>query len=112
MNYWLLLPPLAFVAILFIMALELKSLGLLAFPKGEARPSKWKGKPYASGHDVNHRVRPDYSQFFHFAFFFTIMHVVALLVATVPAHAGGATVVAIVYLLASAAGLRILFRRW
>ena len=34
-------------------------------------------------------VQPDYGQFFPFAFFFTILHVVALMVATVPAGTCG-----------------------
>ncbi len=38
---------------------------------------------YACGQrDVRHYVNPDYRQFFPFAFFFTIMHVLTLVVAT------------------------------
>lgn len=41
--------------------------------------------PYACGQrDVQHYVNPDYSEFFPYAFFFTIMHVLALVIATAP----------------------------
>ena len=43
---------------------------------------------YACGErNVRHYINPDYSQFFPFAFFFTIMHVLALVVATAPYEA-------------------------
>ena len=112
MNNWILLPPVAFVIVLALMSLQLASMGLASFPKKLARPSEGKGKPYACGHDVDHRVRPDYSQFFHFAFFFTLMHVVALVVATVPGGSLSAALMACLYLLASAVGLFVLYRSW
>jgi uncharacterized ion transporter superfamily protein YfcC len=54
------------------------------------------------------RGQPDYSQFFKFAFFFTIMHVVALVVATDPA---GLTVTSGVYLGVTVLSLFMLLRR-
>ena len=111
MNNWILLPPVAFVIVLVLMALQLTSMGLVTFPKKLTRPAPGKEKPYACGHDVEHRVRPDYSQFFPFAFFFTLMHVVALVVATVPGGSLAAASLACLYLLASAIGLFILYRR-
>jgi hypothetical protein len=70
------------------------------------------GKAYACGEDLpSHRMQPDYAQFFPFAFFFTIMHVVALIVGTVPSGDVKSFGIAIVYLLAAFCGLFILFRR-
>lgn len=58
-----------------------------------------------------HRVRPDYSQFFPFAFFFTIMHVVALMVATIPGGAIKLYAIAVLYLIVAVSALFILFRK-
>src|ERR1035438_10348921 len=42
--------------------------------------------PYSCGEDLpTHMIQPDYAQFYPFAFFFTILHVAALMAATVPA---------------------------
>jgi NADH:ubiquinone oxidoreductase subunit 3 (subunit A) len=110
-NYWLLLPPIAFL-VLFVVA-WLEYLGLAVFSLGEVwQDAPGKTKSYACGEDVQtNRVRPDYSQFFAFAFFFTIMHVVALVVATVPTGVPSAALLAALYLVASAVGLFILYRR-
>ena len=71
-----------------------------------------KRKAYACGEDMKeNRVQPNYNQFFPFAFFFTIMHVLALVVATVPVHDWSAVQIAAGYLICSAIGLFILFRR-
>jgi NADH-quinone oxidoreductase subunit A len=56
-------------------------------------------------------VQPDYTQFFPFAFFFTMIHVVAMMVATVPTGSWAAIVIAALYLIGTAIGLLILFRR-
>jgi NADH-quinone oxidoreductase subunit A len=69
-------------------------------------------KPYACGEDFNGTmIQPDYSQFFPFAFFFTIIHVVALTVWTIPAVTTETLVMASVYLLATVVGLTILMRK-
>lgn len=111
MNYWLLLPPVAFLVITLIALVQYWGLAILSV--GEKWPaSEGKLKSYACGEDIpNARVQPDYSQFFPFAFFFTIMHVVALMVATVPKGMPFATLFAVFYLVGSAIGLFILFRR-
>jgi hypothetical protein len=80
--------------------------------------------PYACGEDLpTHMIQPDYGQFFPFAFFFTILHVVALTATTVPAIAAssapGATssipvsiiMLACLYILGAVAGLTILYRK-
>ncbi|MBI5543167.1 MAG: hypothetical protein HY901_04720 [Deltaproteobacteria bacterium] len=109
----LLLPPVLFVVVLGLVVLEYVSFGALSLkqPPGKAQPPG-KLKPYACGEDVaDHKAQPDYSQFFPFAFFFTIMHVVALVVATIPSGVPLASAVAVAFLVSAAVGLFILFRR-
>lgn len=104
-----LLPPMAFVLVLGVTAALMLAVSRLA-----ARPShdgSGKTKAYACGEDVkDHRAQPDYSQFFPFAMFFTIMHVIALIVATVPVGNPGVSCLAVLYLVASGVGLFILYR--
>ena len=102
----LLSPPVAF-AILLIVFLVLNYLVKFMAPKGTE--SAGKGEAYAGGEPVkSHRAQPDYRQFFPFAFFFTIMHVVVLIVATVPKEM---SVLSFVYLFAALLALLILFRK-
>ncbi len=69
-------------------------------------------KPYAGGETMAHnRVQVDYGQFFPFAFFFTILHVVTLVVATSPARTLESLAIALIYVLGALLGLFILFRR-
>ena len=72
-----------------------------------------KNKAYACGEDVaDHRAQPDYRQFFPFAFFFTIMHVVVLVVATAPTPMDmKLVIVPVLYVITAIIGLLILFRR-
>jgi NADH-quinone oxidoreductase subunit A len=55
-------------------------------------------------------IQPDYSQFFPFAFFFTVLHVVALVIATIPVAPDTITI-ALVYILVASVGLLTLLRR-
>jgi len=113
MSSWLLVTPITFVVVLALM------LGLLRLMRCISQVAKTpnthggKLKAYACGEDVkDHRIAPNYSDFFPFAFFFTIMHVLALVVVTVPAGRGlSVTAIAIGYAAALAIGLFILFRR-
>jgi NADH-quinone oxidoreductase subunit A len=77
------------------------------FPSG-------KGKPYACGEDCyDHRIHPSYGQFFVFAVFFTIMHVVGLMLATLPGGflMTGAASIAVLYLAGAITALFILYNR-
>jgi NADH:ubiquinone oxidoreductase subunit 3 (subunit A) len=78
--------------------------------------------PYACGEELpTHMIQPDYGQFYPFAFFFTVLHVVALIATTVPAvlsHSGEVAryfasifVVAGIYIAGAIAGLTILYRK-
>jgi len=106
---FLLTPPLAFMVLALVVALELWSFGFIS-ARGKDRPGK--NKPYACGEDItHHRAQPDYSQFFSIAFFFTIMHVVVMIIATVPAASPRASAMAVLFTLAAGLGLFVLFRR-
>lgn len=71
--------------------------------------SERKFESYACGQrQVKHNVSPDYSQFFPYAFFFTIMHVLVLVVATAPK---GALVLPLLYVAGGVLALIIIFRR-
>ena len=71
--------------------------------------SERKLESYACGHrQVTHSVSPDYSQFFPYAFFFTIMHVLALVVATAPP---GQLILPLLYIAGGLLALVIIFRR-
>ena len=109
MAQWLLTPPVAF-GLLFIVVFVLYLLsGKLALKPAKDIPGK--RKLYACGEDLPiRRVQPDYKQFFPFAFFFTIMHVVALVLATVPSGELGAHSMALVYIGGAIVGLVVLFR--
>lgn len=70
------------------------------------------GEPYACGENLpDHMIRPDYGQFLPFAFFFTILHVIALMATTVPAETPGSFVLAVVYLLCAVVGLSVIYSR-
>lgn len=67
---------------------------------------------YACGEDLkSHMIQPDYSQFFPFAFFFTILHVVALVIATVPVETMETFAIAVVYLAGAVIGMCTLLRK-
>jgi NADH:ubiquinone oxidoreductase subunit 3 (subunit A) len=65
--------------------------------------------PYGCGQrNVQDYVNPDYSQFFPLAFFFTIMHVLVLVVATAPYDA---PLLPIVFVASGILAMRIISRR-
>lgn len=108
-EHILLSPPVAFVTLIIVIGVLVLLASRLAVRPASVRSGTL--QPYACGEDVkDHRVRPDYSQFFPFAFFFTIMHVVALIVATVPAENLPIFGMALLFVTASAMGLFILYR--
>jgi hypothetical protein len=107
-----LLPPIAFAVVLASVWLQSRAMGWLALRPKDGAEAPGKRKPFASGEKVeDHRTQPDYRQFFHFAFFFTIMHVVALIVATVPRGSAGAALLATGFIVSAAISVAVLFRR-
>ena len=110
MQSLLLSPPVAFVIVLAAIGLFSLALSRLSFKRKDGPGDI--GKSYACGEDVaTHLMQPDYSQFFPFAFFFTVLHVVTLMVATVPVETMETLWIALIYLAGAAVGLFILFRR-
>ncbi len=106
----LLVPPVALALLVLVVWLFSAAVSPLAFRRKGSRGAL--DKPYAGGEDVEkHRFQPDYSQFFPFAFFFTILHVVTLIVTTSPARVMGSVAFALIYVLGALLALFILFRR-
>ena len=110
MSILLLVPPVALtLLVLVVWGLSGASAGL-GFKRKESRGDL--GLPYAGGENIrSHRVQVDYGQFFPFAFFFTILHVVTLIVATSPGRTLQSLVIGGVYVVGALLGLFILFRR-
>jgi len=105
----LLSPPIAFVILLAAGGLLYWGMGRLA-PKTRAKGEGL--KPYACGEDIDsHMIQPDYGQFLPFAFFFTILHVVALMVTTAAGVTAAAFVIALVYVTGALLGLVVLYRK-
>jgi membrane protein YqaA with SNARE-associated domain len=104
----LLAPPIAFLILLAAGGLVYWLMGRLA-PK---KRSKGEGlEPYACGEDIDtHMIQPNYGQFLPFAFFFTILHVVALMVTTSAGATAAAFGIALLYVLGAAVGLLVLYR--
>ena len=103
-------PPVVFITVLCIVLILAAFLSLFAFKN--SKPGPGQRKCYACGEDVkNHRIQPDYSVFFPFAYFFTIIHVVALIISTVPAVNPASLSIALIYIFSMLIGLSILFRR-
>ncbi|MDD5687392.1 MAG: hypothetical protein PHE88_06145 [Elusimicrobia bacterium] len=109
MDRLILLPPVVFIILLIVSVIMSLVFSKLAF-KGHATTGKL--KQYACGEDIPVlQLKPDYSQFFKFALFFTIMHVVALILTTLPRGFTSGYGIAIVYIISAIVGLLILFRR-
>jgi NADH:ubiquinone oxidoreductase subunit 3 (subunit A) len=103
-------PPAAFIIILLFVYVLARLCSYCAF--GKRRNFAEAEKPYACGEDFEgYLIQPDYSQFFPFAFFFTILHIAALLVATVPTETVKTFIIAITYIIGAIIGLVVLLRK-
>ena len=105
----LLTPPVAFMIMLSATILVSSLLSKLSFKakKGEDASTE----SYSCGEEgLTPFIQPDYAQFFPFAFFFTILHVTALIITTVPIETFESLSIAIVYLAGAMTALFILFR--
>ena len=109
MHKILLNPPLAFIIVFLAVIFLTYLFSRLAFRNKQSAESK---ESYACGEQFEqHMIQPDYGQFFPFAFFFTILHVVVLVIATVPMVTKATFSIAIVYILGAIIGLLILLRK-
>jgi NADH:ubiquinone oxidoreductase subunit 3 (subunit A) len=106
----LMAPPAAFVIVMVTMIIVSLLLSRLSFrSKNESGEGR---KSYACGEDVpTSLIQPEYGQFFPFAFFFTILHVVTLMITTLPVETIQSFTIAIIYIAGAVVGLMILFRR-
>ncbi|MFA5875380.1 MAG: hypothetical protein WC901_01650 [Candidatus Margulisiibacteriota bacterium] len=97
MQQMLLTPPITFLVLLAFIWLIALWCAKLSIKHGTTKERV--SEAYSCGEEFSgHMIQPDYSQFFPFAFFFTILHVVALIIATVPAETIETFVMAIIYL--------------
>ena len=109
LDLLILTPPVAFIIILTVTFILSYLLSKLSY---KVKPSEDSTKPYACGEDMpTSLIQPDYSAFFPFAFLFTVLHVVALTVTTVPLETLSSFAIAIIYVLGAITSLFILFRR-
>jgi NADH:ubiquinone oxidoreductase subunit 3 (subunit A) len=103
------MPPVSFMIILAASWLLSYASSRLSLKTGKG--TKGGKKSYACGEDVyDNMVRPDYSQFFVFVFFFTLAHVATLVITTMPKGTLETFYIAIAYLIACLVSLLILFR--
>ena len=108
-TLWL-APPIAFVVVLA--AAMLLSWGMSRLSFRRARQAPGTAEPYACGEDIpTHMIQPNYGQFLPFAFFFTILHVVALTIATVPSGSRTTLAFALIYIIGAMLGLSVLYRK-
>ena len=110
MGNILLSPPVAFIVLLMVMITVSWALTGFSYKRKDAAGAV--REPYACGEDkFSTFVQPEYAQFFPFAFFFTILHVVALIIATIPKETLQAFTIAVIYIIGAIVGLLILFRK-
>ena len=106
----LLSPPLALLIVLA--AAATLSFGLSRLGVKRRASADASGEPYACGENLpSHMIQPDYGQFLPFAFFFTILHVIALMATTVPIETLSSFTIALVYLLCALVVLAVLYAR-
>ena len=109
-QHVLLTPPFAFLIMTAAVVLLARLSARLS--AHNPKPGKQSKKAYSCGEDFSgHLIQPDYSQFFPFAFFFTMLHVIALVIATVPVETVETFAVALVYIIGAIIGLLILLGR-
>ena len=107
---YLLIPPVAFILVLAAVILMSGALSRLSYKakKGEDASTE----SYSCGEEgLTPFIQPDYAQFFPFAFFFTILHVTALIITTVPVETWESLSMAMIYLAGAMTALFILFRK-
>ncbi len=99
-------PPVTFAAFLIVCFIALRVLSAQA-ARGEQNERAL--DPYACGQrDFEHYVNPNYMQFFRYAFAFTVMHVLALVVASAPPDA---LALPLAYVAAGVLALVTIFRK-
>ena len=101
-------PPVVFIGFLVLLALSMRYLKRYAAVYDENNNERT-FESYASGErNYSNYVNPNYMQFFRYAFIFSVMHVLALVVASAPK---GTTALPIAYIAAGVLALVIIFRK-
>ena len=99
-------PPIVFL--IFVAIFLLCSKGFSRYSRHGIRGER-ETDSYACGQrNVQNYVNPDYSQYFPYAFLFTIMHVLVLVVATAPYDA---PLLPVVFIASGILSLVIIFKR-
>lgn len=99
-------PPIVFALFLVIFMIVIRRLARYSAREDNSERAL---APYACGQrDFEHYVNPDYMQFFRYAFVFTVMHVLALVITTAPS---GALALPLAYVGAGVLALAIIFRK-
>ncbi len=99
-------PPVIFLLVFFSLALCSKFLSKFS---NKEKLGEHALESYACGQrDVNNYVNPDYSQFFIYAFIFTVVHILILVVATAPSDA---QLLPVTYIVSGILAILIAFRR-
>ncbi|MDR1195936.1 MAG: hypothetical protein LBL00_05615 [Endomicrobium sp.] len=106
----LILPPVVFLLVLFFFIIVSFFTERISYKSPDN--CEGKTKAYACGEDVKeHRIRPDYVEFFPFAFFFTLMHVIVLMIATSPEKITDSLAIALLFIVTAFLSILIIFRR-
>lgn len=106
MDTLILTPPVAFL--IFVLLFSVCSRGFARYSHEGSRGRNGLDSYACGQRDVRNYVNPDYSQFFQYAFLFTIMHVLVMVVATAPYDA---PILPVVFIAAGIFCLVIIFRR-
>jgi len=108
--FFIILPPIAFLIILAALITLSYFTGKMSY-KNPDNP-EGKTKAYACGEDVkDHRIKLNYGEFFPVAFFFTIMHVITLMIATSQADVKRSIAVAVLFVITAFISILVIFRR-
>ncbi|HHT86583.1 MAG TPA: hypothetical protein GXZ61_02800 [Clostridiales bacterium] len=110
MEFILFAPPVVFAIFILLLLLFSRKLSEYSAHNEEKHIcDDIEGNAYACGQqNVKHYVNPDYSQFFPYAFFFTILHVLVLVVVTAPKESA---ILSIAYIVAGALAMFVLFKK-
>ena len=99
-------PPVIFILLFFSIAMSSKWLSRFSH-KGDL--GEHAGDSYACGQrDVENYVNPDYSKYYPYAFIFTVIHILILVVATSPSDV---QILPVIYIISGILAILIAFKR-
>lgn len=102
-------PPVVFAIFVLLFLLFSRKLSKYSTNHERKFEDDHEADSYACGEkNVKHYVNPDYSQFFPYAFFFTILHVLVLVVVTAPKDS---PILPIAYIVSGALAMLVMFKK-